>query len=111
MGQVNVEIGGRIYPLSCRDGDEAHLTELADGIADKAENLTRSLGPMSESRLLLMAALMVADELHDLRNGKLPSWAPARQPEPDPARTRKLADLATRAETLLDRVGNRSDAG
>ena len=104
MGQVNVEIGGRSYPLSCRDGDEGHLTDLANEIANKAENLTRSLGPMSESRPLLMSALMVADELHEMRNGKLPSWAPPRQPESDPATVRRLAALAARAERLLDQI-------
>ncbi len=67
MGQVIVAIGGRNYPLSCRDGDETHVGELAADIALKADGLSRSLGPMSEPRLLLMAALMVADELHDMR--------------------------------------------
>ena len=56
MGQVNVEIGGRSYALSCRDGGEDHLIGLASDIAGKADGLTRSLGAMSESRLLLMAA-------------------------------------------------------
>jgi cell division protein ZapA len=117
MPQVIVEIGGRNYPLSCRDGDEAHLAGLAADIAAKADGLTRSLGPMSESRLLLMAALMVADELHDSRrNGDAtrakPKPAPdsAAQPteqaaaQPDPA-TAHLAALVTRAERLADTLG------
>jgi cell division protein ZapA len=99
MGNVVVEIGGRSYPLSCRDGDEAHLTELAAGIAQKADGLTQSLGPMSEARLLLMAALMVADELHDVRRGKVPAWlAPA--PAGDSAVTERLSALLERAERL-----------
>ena len=69
MGKVSVEIGGRSYPLSCRDGDEPHLRELAADIADKAARLTGQLGQMSEARLLLMAALMIADELHEARQG------------------------------------------
>lgn len=99
MGQVIVEIGGRSYTLSCRDGDEGHLTELAAGIAQKADGLTRSLGPMTESRLLLMAALMVADELHDVRNGRMPSWATA-APETDTNVTDRLTTLLDRAERL-----------
>jgi cell division protein ZapA len=98
MGQVIVDIGGRNYSLSCRDGDEAHLTELADGIAQKAEGLTQSLGPMTEARLLLMSALMVADELHDLRNGKMPSWSPPRTAEV----TDRLSALLARAERLAE---------
>ncbi len=98
MGQVSVDIGGRNYLLSCRDGDEAHLKQLAGGIADKAEGLTQSLGPMSEARLLLMAALMVADELHDARNGKAPSWIPPRSNDAEVAD--RLAALLQRAERL-----------
>lgn len=100
MGQVVVEIGGRNYPLSCRDGDETHLTDLAAEIASKAEGLTRSLGPMSEPRLLLMAALMVADELHEARKGKAPAWMPPTGE--DPVVAARLAQLVARAERLAN---------
>lgn len=98
MGQVIVDIGGRNYPLSCRDGDEPHLSALAAGIAEKAEKLTAQLGQMSEPRLLLMAALMIADELHEAKNGHFdaaPIAAPATAPL-DP----RLAALVSRAEAL-----------
>ena len=112
MAQVVVEIGGRSYPLSCREGDEAHLTGLAADIAVKADGLTRSLGPMSEARLLLMAALMVADELHDVRNGKgaaSPEPAPVPAPAPpvavaDPQAAARLEALVDRAERLVSRL-------
>jgi cell division protein ZapA len=101
MGQVVVEIGGRSYPLSCRDGDEAHLTNLAAGIAEKAEGLSRSLGSMSEARLLLMSALMIADELHDVRSDK-----PASQSSPpaDAVPDQRLLKLLARAERLVEQV-------
>jgi cell division protein ZapA len=103
MAQVIVEIGGRRYPLSCRDGDEAHLTALAASIADKAEGLTESLGAMSEARLLLMAALMVADELHEARRG---APAPERRLDPaDIAAQQRLEALVARAERLTERLG------
>lgn len=102
MGQVVVDIGGRRYPLSCRDGDEAHLAALAASIAEKAEGLTGSLGAMSESRLLLMAALMVADELHEARRG---APAPERRVDPgDIAAQQRLDLLVARAERLADRL-------
>lgn len=99
MGQVLVDIGGRSYALSCRDGDEAHLTELADGIAQKAEGLTVSLGPMTEARLLLMSALMVADELHDMRTAKAAGWIPPHATDTG-ADDDRLASLLDRAERL-----------
>ena len=104
MGTVNVDIGGRTYALSCRDGDESHLVDLAGGIAEKADSLTRSIGTMTEARLLLMAALMVADELYEVRNGKLPSWAPPRLRETDPEVTEKLTALLDRAEALAAKL-------
>ena len=90
MGNVIVDIGGRNYPLSCRDGDEPHLNALAAGIAEKAEKLTGQLGQMSEPRLLLMAALMIADELHEAKKGHFGA-VPA-----DP----RLVALVARAEAL-----------
>ena len=99
MGQVLVEIGGRSYALSCRDGDEAHLTELADGIAQKADALTVSLGTMTESRLLLMSALMVADELHDTRAAKAAGWIPPGAADTN-AIDDRLSALLARAERL-----------
>ncbi|GGE06369.1 hypothetical protein GCM10011529_10910 [Polymorphobacter glacialis] len=101
MGKVTVAIGGRSYPLSCRDGDESHLTALAASVADKAEGLTRSLGSMSEARLLLMAALTVADELHEIRGGGAPIVVVPPETA-DPAAEARLASLVARAEQLAD---------
>lgn len=103
MGQVTVDIGGRAYSLSCRDGDEDHLIALGAGIAAKADGLTRSLGAMSEPRLLLMAALMVADELHEVRNGH-GSAAQVVAPIPDVAAEAQLAAVLDRAERLAARL-------
>lgn len=67
MGQINVDIGGRSYGLACRDGEEERLSRLASHLASKAAELEGSLGQMSEPRLLLMAGILVTDELYDLR--------------------------------------------
>ena len=69
MGQITVRIAGRSYPLSCRDGEEAHLEALAATLEAKAADLTAAIGAMSEPRLLLMAGLQLADELFEARKG------------------------------------------
>ncbi|KPF77609.1 hypothetical protein IP88_05750 [alpha proteobacterium AAP81b] len=98
MADVAVTIAGRSYSLACRDGDEGRVAELAGEIAAKADGLTRSLGTMSEARLLLMSALMIADELHDLRAARLADWVrPAGSDDPE---QRRLASLVTDAEAL-----------
>ena len=101
MGQVIVEIGGRNYPLSCRDGEEPHLTNLAATIAAKASTLTVNLGQLSEPRLLLMSALMIADEMHELRQA---GPAPAAAPAPAPANDDRLAALVARVEALAGKL-------
>jgi cell division protein ZapA len=68
MSQINVMVGGRSYTLSCREGEEARLQRLASHVNRKAEDLSGTLGQMSEPRMLLMSALLVADELFDQKD-------------------------------------------
>ena len=98
MAEVEIRINGRAYQLACEDGQEAHLTALARKLDSHAQGLSAQIGAAPESRLMLMTALMAADEaveaearmaaleeeLAGLRNGgaKAPSPAP---PEAEPA--------------------------
>ncbi len=109
MAQVIARIAGRDYPLACRDGDEPHLLALAAGLDAKAQGLTGQLGSMAEPRLLLMVALMVADELHDSQTGKAaPPAAPA--PATDPSVMAWLEAMTARVETLADQLESGSPA-
>lgn len=101
MGQVNVLIGGRSYPLACRDGEEAHLIELAHMIESKTGGLTAALGAMSEPRLLLMAGIQVADELFAARR-----HSETRQQgiAAAPADDSRIAALAVRLTILADNL-------
>jgi cell division protein ZapA len=67
MAQVTVHVGGNDYRLACRDGEEERLEKLGQYLDRKAEDLQQSLGQVSETRLLLMAAILVVDELLELR--------------------------------------------
>ena len=98
MGQISVQIAGRNYPLACRDGEEAHLERLAAHLASKTKELTASLGPMSEPRLLLMAGILIADELFEKQAG----GAPAPGGGGDAPERSRLDGLAQRLEALAD---------
>ncbi len=63
MAQVNLQINGRDYLIACEDGEEKHLTFLAEYINRQVEGLVENVGQVGEARLLLMASLVVADEL------------------------------------------------
>jgi cell division protein ZapA len=65
MAQVNATIAGRQFRLACEDGQEEHLEELAKDIDERIIELRRKFGEIGDTRLTVMAALMVADDLAD----------------------------------------------
>ncbi|MBU6166630.1 MAG: cell division protein ZapA [Alphaproteobacteria bacterium] len=75
MGQALLTIAGRSYRIPARDGDEARIARLGDELSARAQRLTTALGVLPENQLLVLIALMLADELAD---GHRP--APAAQP-------------------------------
>jgi cell division protein ZapA len=63
MSQVSVTINGRQYRMACEDGQEAHLMRLAKTLDERIEQLRASFGEIGDTRLTVMAALTVADDL------------------------------------------------
>ena len=100
MANIDIEIGGRRYDVACRDGEEAHLRGLAAAVDRHAHQATEALGSLTETRHLLFTALLLADELKDVRAG-MGIAEPAPLP-PDPAVAEALERLAGRMEALAD---------
>ncbi|MBU1213300.1 MAG: cell division protein ZapA [Alphaproteobacteria bacterium] len=69
MGKVTATINGRSYRLNCADGQEERLKLVAGYLGDKVDSLIAEFGQVGDDRLLAMAALMIADELFDAREG------------------------------------------
>lgn len=67
MGTATVTLNGRTYRLGCGDGEEARLKELSDYVAAKVDGLSAAVGQVGNDRLLVMAALIIADELFETR--------------------------------------------
>lgn len=67
MPQVNVTISGKAYRMACGDGEEAHLEALANLYDEKIQEMREAFGEIGDMRLHVMAALMVADEVSELR--------------------------------------------
>ncbi len=65
MAQVSVIINGRKYQVACDDGQEAHLSRLAAYVDKRVDELGAAVGQVGDARLLVMATLLVADELSD----------------------------------------------
>ena len=95
MAQVSLQINGYGYTLGCGDGEEDHLLAMAVELDRRIQEIKQQVGPSGEARMLLMAALMLADELHDLRSDREPA-APARS---EPKIGRRLRGLTRKAES------------
>lgn len=65
MAQVSITLRGRSYQIACDDGQEAHLSRLGRYLDERATQLLQSTGPVSDSMLLVMVSLLIADELSD----------------------------------------------
>lgn len=65
MSQVEITINGRQYRVSCEDGQEDHLSELAKYFDGKMYDLIDEVGQIGDASLMVMAGLLIADELSD----------------------------------------------
>lgn len=66
MSQVSVTINGRQFRMACEDGQEDHLTNLASELDARIADLRTKFGEIGNSRLTVMAALTIADELNEM---------------------------------------------
>jgi cell division protein ZapA len=63
MSQVSVTINGRQFRMACEDGQEGHLMNLARELDERITRLRGKFGEIGDTRLTVMAAITVADEL------------------------------------------------
>jgi cell division protein ZapA len=67
MAHVSVTINGRQYRMACEDGQEHHLARLAHDLDRRIANLRVAFGEIGDSRLTIMAAMILVDELTEQR--------------------------------------------
>jgi cell division protein ZapA len=110
MGQVSVTLNGRTYRLECGEGEETHLIALAEYLGSHVDTMRRKFGQVGDDRLILMASLVVTDELWELRRQmqELKSTlAEARRDRSvaDESAKNVQTDLAARVSSAADRLG------
>ncbi len=98
MAQVTLRINGYAYTLGCQDGEEQHLEAMGAEVSRRIDGVRLDAGPSGEARMLVMAALMMADDIFELR-AKLES---GEAPQADPKLGRKLSRMARRAEEIAE---------
>jgi cell division protein ZapA len=103
MAQVTLRINGYAYTLGCQDGEEAHLHAMAAEVDQRIDGVKASAGPSGEARMLVIAALLMADDIYELRQ-KLAAGgqesAAGSAPAADGRLGRRLGKLAKRAEDI-----------
>jgi len=114
LAKVQIEINGRRYAIGCDEGQEDHVMRLARYFDEHVKRLASSVGQIGDQRLFLMGALIVADEMHDLkvRLDKAEAEiarlsdvrAQAAQAAIDPAPVTALDGAAGRLEALAARL-------
>jgi cell division protein ZapA len=101
VGRVTLEINGRPYVVGCEDGSEAHVRALGARISEAAHQIAPVAGAPGDARLILMAALMIADQLSEAEAAV--RGAEARVAEFEDS----LDRLASKAVDALDAAANR----
>ena len=109
MAQVSLTVNGRAFAITCDDGQETRIRRLGQYVDAKVAEFVGSVGQVGEARLLLLAALVIADELADaneaLRQGR--SGARAADAESAVAADAAASDIhgiAKRVEAIAARL-------
>src|SRR6187397_3170396 len=105
MAEIDVIIAGRPYKVACRDGEEESLKAAARLVDAKSREALSGLGTLSESRQLLFASLLLADQLVDDNGTTVAPPAPL-PAEPDTMIAERAAALADRLEALAISLEN-----
>jgi cell division protein ZapA len=122
MPDLEIFIGGRSFTVSCQPGEEHFLRSAAAVLDTEAQPLLAQMGRLPETRMLLMAGLMLADKsaaLEDeMRKLKHRLTELEQRPTPEPTRVEvpvvpvsvmeTLTELAARAEAMADRIEDRA---
>lgn len=67
MGEVSLTINGRVYAIACDDGQERRVNALGRYVDDRLKDIARVGAATNEAHLLVLTALVLADEIYDLR--------------------------------------------
>ncbi|SFF99756.1 cell division protein ZapA [Novosphingobium sp. CF614] len=95
MSNVTLSIGGRSFTVACADGEEAHVSKLGRLIDEKV--VAAGNAGQTETRMLLFASLLLADQIHDLQGDAASTALPAGIAE-------RLGQIAGRIENLAARL-------
>ncbi len=115
MGEVTITINGHSYGIFCDDGQEQRVMDLGNHVDTKIRDIARAGAANNESHLLVLTAIMLADEAFDLRDSMsvlgdeitetgAAAMSPPAAPPPPPANTEESAETAQAMNQLAQRI-------
>ncbi len=113
MVKVTVEINGRGYDMFVDKGQEAHVLQLGEKVGRQVKAMINQVGQVGEGRLILMAALQLADEAWELKERLRQHEGAATQAPPNAELVEQAqayvadayGDLADKLETMVEALG------
>lgn len=107
MARVDISLNGRSYPIACEDGQEQRVRDIAEFVDERLGDIKQAFAQASDTHLLVMVSLMVADELFDLRE----EYEEAKETGRTGATSdHVLVDLISRLSTRLETLAQQVDA-
>lgn len=112
MAQVQLEIHGRSYTVACDDGQEQRLVELSHYVDKKMKDISRTGAATSEAHLLVLTALILTDEIYELREdvfqlteqNHFVQQSQEAIEQDDMLLAQAIDHLATRIDVIADRI-------
>ena len=98
--RVNVSINGQEYPMACQPGEEEKVAALGKRLDAVVRKVATSTGPVTESRLLVMAALIIMDDLSEQEAAAKKAGAGGADAGAEKTLAARLEKLAERLEKL-----------
>src|SRR5262245_61460932 len=103
MGQVIVKVNGRDFSLACEDGQEPRIRRLAQYVDSKVTEFVRINGQVGEARLILLAAILISDELSDANDALQRERSGRGAPPTSDGSASAIRDIAQRIESIAAR--------
>ena len=104
MGQVNLTINSRPFAVTCDDGQEGRIRRLGQYVDAKVAEFVGNIGQVGEARLLLLAALVIADELADANEELRLERSGTREADAAAAAASSVNGIAQRVEAIAARL-------
>jgi cell division protein ZapA len=108
MAEVSISINGRAYDIECDEGQQGRIVTLASYIDQRVQQIARAGGAYNDAHILVLASLLLADELFEEREGAVvrPASAPRQTAAPadEQVLVRALDQLAKRIDGIVTKV-------